>query len=262
MYTIHHGTVDGKTLVCTSWDLWIQRELWFVTPVPLWSPRAVRYVTHCAVAVNGNTQVLLAMSKLDGVPLDQWLLGSYQNQGICWFIGWGVPRVCWVFFWKDNRRPMLNTQTAPSRLQRTFLTLKDLTWPERHEVQTWKGFPTCYCCYWQVELESLNILSGSLDLEDCIFLQHLLLMIRHDLSGTVLVPYGFFQQLRETLPVTSSATPLVRLYGINEHELKVISRWPQVSPCCAPGRFQEHPYLFQLDLLMCLCLSISTYWPS
>ena len=39
-----------------------------------------RYVTHCALSVNGNTQVLLAMSKLDGVPLDQWPLGS------CWLI--------------------------------------------------------------------------------------------------------------------------------------------------------------------------------
>lgn len=39
-----------------------------------------RYVTHCAVAVNGNTQVLLAMSKLDGVPLDQWLYGINEHE--------------------------------------------------------------------------------------------------------------------------------------------------------------------------------------
>eukprot|EP00913_Durusdinium_trenchii_P009179 g8628.t1 len=39
-----------------------------------------RYVTHCAVSVNGNTQVLLAMSKLDGVPLDQWLYGINEHE--------------------------------------------------------------------------------------------------------------------------------------------------------------------------------------
>eukprot|EP00438_Fugacium_kawagutii_P036667 Skav201368 [mRNA] locus=scaffold176:297387:304203:- [translate_table: standard] len=35
-----------------------------------------RYVAHCKVSVNGNTQVLLAMSKLNGVPLDKWLYGK------------------------------------------------------------------------------------------------------------------------------------------------------------------------------------------
>lgn len=39
-----------------------------------------RYVTHCALSVNGNTQVLLAMSKLDGVPLDQWLYGINEHE--------------------------------------------------------------------------------------------------------------------------------------------------------------------------------------
>lgn len=59
---------------------------------------------------------------------------------------------------------------------------------------------------------------------------------------------------------TSSATPLVRLYGINEHELKVISRWPQVSPCCAPGRLQEHPSLptWSADVSMFIHLYILT----
>ncbi|CAJ1460503.1 unnamed protein product [Effrenium voratum] len=39
-----------------------------------------RYVTHCVVSVNGKTQVLLAMSKLDGVPLDQWLYGIDEQE--------------------------------------------------------------------------------------------------------------------------------------------------------------------------------------
>ena len=56
------------------------------------------------------------------------------------------------FFWKDNRRPMLNTQNAPSRLQRTFFDIERLDGPERHEVQTWKGFPTCYCRYGKLSL--------------------------------------------------------------------------------------------------------------
>ncbi len=81
-----------------------------------------------------------------------WMVCLWTNgylavipQGICWFIGWGVPRVCWVGWgirWKDNRRPMLNTQNAPSGLERTF-GIERLDWQERHDVQTWKGFPTC-----------------------------------------------------------------------------------------------------------------------
>lgn len=51
-----------------------------------------RYVTHCALSVNGNTQVLLAMSKLDGVPLDQWRLGCEGGPG-----GWAPKtlRLSW-----------------------------------------------------------------------------------------------------------------------------------------------------------------------
>ena len=95
-------TVDGRTLVCRAVDstMLLQSDLMNLQPYQarqterreLWSdptpnaakesPRAVRYVTHCAVAVNGNTQVLLAMSKLDGVPLDQWLLGSYSPRDL------------------------------------------------------------------------------------------------------------------------------------------------------------------------------------
>ena len=123
--------------------------------VPLWSPRAVRYVTHCAVAVNGNTQVLLAMSKLDGVPLDQWLLGSYQNQGICWFIGWGVPRVCWVF-WKDNRRPMLYPECSFEIAKNLFWHWK--TWLDRKDMRCKHGkasrLATVVMASWAWEFEN------------------------------------------------------------------------------------------------------------
>ena len=53
-----------------------------------------RYVTHSALSVNGNTQVLLAMSKLDGVPLDQWRLGrngQLDMPGMVTMVIWRFP---------------------------------------------------------------------------------------------------------------------------------------------------------------------------
>lgn len=87
---IYGWGLQSCILVWTEMQHWIQMlQEWWAPPFFFqiytadWeekTPIPARYVTQCALSVNGNTQVLLAMSKLDGVPLDQWPLGS------CWLI--------------------------------------------------------------------------------------------------------------------------------------------------------------------------------
>ena len=54
-------------------------------------------------------------------------LAVIKNQGICWFIGWGVPRVCCVFFGRITDGQCSMPRMFLRDCKEPFLTLKDLT---------------------------------------------------------------------------------------------------------------------------------------